>query len=40
LKDELVDLIEYRLKKSNETLSDAKVMFEKATLTSTVNRIY
>jgi uncharacterized protein len=40
LKDELVDLIEYRLKKSSETLADAKIMFEKASLTSTVNRIY
>ncbi|MCX6383921.1 MAG: HEPN domain-containing protein [Actinobacteria bacterium] len=40
MKSELVDLIKYRLKKSNETLADAKIMFEKATLTSIVNRIY
>lgn len=40
MKKELVDLIKYRLKKSKETLQDAKVLFEKASLTSTVNRIY
>ena len=40
MKSELVDLIKYRLKKSKETLNDAKIMFEIASLTSTVNRIY
>lgn len=40
MKRELVDLIKYRLEKSKETLQDARVMFEKASLTSTVNRIY
>jgi len=40
LKRELVDLIKYRLEKSKETLQDAKVLFEKASLASTVNRIY
>ena len=40
MKRELVDLIKYRLKKSKETLNDAKIMFEIASLTSTVNRIY
>ena len=40
MKIELVDLIKYRLKKSKETLNDAKIMFEIASLTSTVNRIY
>jgi len=40
LKKELVDLIKYRLKKSKETLQDARVLFEKDSLTSTVNRIY
>jgi len=40
LKGELIDLMKYRLKKSSETLVDAKIMFEKASLTSTVNRIY
>lgn len=40
MKRELVDLIKYRLEKSKETLQDARVLFEKASLTSTVNRIY
>ena len=40
MKSELVDLIKYRLKKSKETLNDAKIIFEIASLTSTVNRIY
>ena len=40
MKSELDDLIKYRLKKSKETLNDAKIMFEIASLTSTVNRIY
>ncbi len=40
MKKELVDLIKYRLKKSKETLQDVKIMFQKASLTSTVNRIY
>ncbi|MCL5771975.1 MAG: HEPN domain-containing protein [Actinobacteria bacterium] len=40
MKNELIDLIKYRLKKSSETLADAKIIFEKASLTSTVNRIY
>ena len=40
MKRELVDLIKYRLEKSKETLQDARVMFEKASLNSTVNRIY
>jgi hypothetical protein len=36
LKKELVDLIKYRLGKSKETLQDARVLFEKASLSSTV----
>jgi uncharacterized protein (UPF0332 family) len=40
LKNEFVDLIKYRLHKSKETLNDAKIMIEIATLSSTVNRIY
>lgn len=40
MKRELADLIKYRLEKSKETLQDAKIMFEKASLNSTVNRIY
>ena len=40
MKVEFIDLIKYRLQKSKETLQDARIMFEKASLTSTVNRIY
>jgi uncharacterized protein (UPF0332 family) len=40
LKNEFIDLIKYRLQKSKETLNDAKIMVEIATLSSTVNRIY
>jgi uncharacterized protein len=40
LKKELADLIKYRLEKSKYTLQDAKVLFEKASLSSVVNRIY
>ncbi len=40
MKRELIDLIKYRLEKSKEMLQDAKILFEKASLTSTVNRIY
>ncbi|MGM0365838.1 MAG: HEPN domain-containing protein [Actinomycetota bacterium] len=40
MKRELIDLIKYRLEKSKETLQDAKILFEKASLSSTVNRIY
>jgi len=40
LKNELADLIKYRLEKSKETLQDARVLFEKASLSSAVNRIY
>jgi len=40
LKKELADLIKYRLEKSKNTLQDAKVLFEKASFSSAVNRIY
>jgi len=40
LKSEFIDLINFRLQKSKETLNDAKIMVEIATLSSTVNRIY
>ena len=40
MKNELADLIKYRLEKSKETLQDARVLFEKASLSSAVNRIY
>jgi len=40
LKKELIDLIKYRMEKSKETFQDARVMYEKASLGSTVNRIY
>lgn len=40
MKKELIDLIKYRMEKSKETLQDARVMYEKASLASTVNRIY
>jgi len=40
LKKELINLIKYRLEKSKETLQDAKVLLEKASLTSAVNRMY
>lgn len=34
------ELINYRMERSKETLKDAKVMFERGSLFSTVNRIY
>lgn len=40
MKSELAELIKYRLKKSGETLNDAKIMLERASLSSTLNRIY
>lgn len=40
MKKELINLIKYRLEKSKETLQDAKVLLEKASLTSAVNRMY
>jgi len=35
-----IELIDFRRERAKETLRDAKVMFEKASLFSTVNRIY
>jgi len=35
-----IDLINYRREKAKETLLDAKLMFDHASLFSTVNRIY
>lgn len=40
MKQEFIDLAEYRLERARNTLSDAKKYFEGATLDSTVNRIY
>lgn len=40
MKKELIQLVEYRLKKAEDTLSDAKKYFQGATMESTVNRIY
>ena len=40
MKSEFIDLVKYRLQKSKETLNDAKIMVEIATLSSIVNRIY
>lgn len=35
-----IELIDYRRKRAKETLNDARVLFERASLFSTVNRIY
>ena len=40
MKQEVIDLIKYRLEKSRSTLLDAKKYFEDATSESAVNRIY
>ena len=40
MKQELIDLAKYRLEKAKNTLLDAKNYIGKATLESTVNRIY
>jgi uncharacterized protein (UPF0332 family) len=40
MKQEIVDLVKYRLEKAKNTLSDAKIYIDKASLDSTVNRIY
>ena len=39
MKQEVIDLIKYRLEKSRSTLLDAKKYFEDATSESAVNRI-
>jgi uncharacterized protein (UPF0332 family) len=35
-----IGLVNFRIERAKDTLRDAKVMFEKASLFSTVNRIY
>lgn len=40
MKQEFIDLVEYRLEKARNTLSDAQKYIDQATLESTVNRIY
>ena len=40
MKNEFIDLVRYRLKKAKDTLSDSKKYIERATLESTINRIY
>lgn len=35
-----IELVNFRIERAKDTLRDAKVMFEKASLFSTVNRIY
>jgi len=40
MNDERKTLIEYRLSRADETLEDAKILFSKGRLFSTVNRIY
>ena len=40
MKRETKDLIKYRLMRANETLEDARILFAKGKLFSTVNRIY
>jgi len=40
MKQEFIDLVNYRLEKAKNTLSDAKKYIEDATHESTVNRIY
>jgi len=40
MKKEFIDLARYRLKKAKDTLSDSKKYIERATLESTINRIY
>lgn len=40
MKQEIIDLVKYRLDKAKNTLSDAKIYIDKASLNSTVNRTY
>lgn len=40
MKQEFIDLVNYRLEKAKNTLSDAKKYIEDATHESTINRIY
>jgi len=40
MKKEVEELIKYRIKRSKETLKDAKILFEEKRLFSTVNRVY
>ncbi|OIN96313.1 hypothetical protein AUJ66_06740 [Candidatus Desantisbacteria bacterium CG1_02_38_46] len=40
MNEERKTLIEYRLLRAHETLEDAKILFDKRKLFSTVNRIY
>lgn len=40
MKQELKDLVKYRLERAENTLLDAQKYFKDATLSSTVNRIY
>lgn len=40
MKQEIIDLVKYRLEKAKNTLSDAKIYIDRASLNSTVNRIY
>jgi uncharacterized protein (UPF0332 family) len=40
MRQDLAELVTYRIEKSVDTLKDAKLYFNSATLSSTVNRIY